>query len=67
MMSEETRHALRCGTLTGIDIEQVRAARERLASVCHAMPEPEEAPPLLTVRVAILAGLLAAALMSLCR
>ena len=57
---EAARHALKCGTLTGIDIEQVRAARERLQDVRRDMPEPEQARPLLTVRAAILAGLLAA-------
>ncbi len=66
-MSDETRAALRCGTLTGLDIEQIRAARARLCDVCETIPgiafrrvpgqiEPDR--PLLTMRVAVLAGVL---------
>ena len=57
-MSDETRAALRCGTLTGLDIEQIRAARARLCDVCETIPEPEPDRPLLTMRVAVLAGVL---------
>jgi hypothetical protein len=60
-MSEADRAALARGTLTsGIDLAQVAAAREALAAVREAMPEPApqnaEAP--IRVSTCILAGLL---------
>ena len=62
-MSEEARAALCRGTLTGIDIEQVRAARERLVALqCNIpAPAPAEAPPV-PMRTSLLAGLLIGAI-----
>ena len=45
-MSEEARAALCRGTLTGIDIEQVRAARERLVALQCNIPAPAPAEAL---------------------
>lgn len=39
-MRDEARAALCRGTLTGIDIEQVRAARERLVALQCTIPPP---------------------------
>jgi len=62
-MSEEARAALCRGTLTGIDIEQVRAARERLVALQCTIPAPTpvEAPPV-PMRTYLLAGLLIGAI-----
>ena len=69
-MSEAERAALARGTLTaGIDLAQVAAAREALAAVREAMPEPApqnaEAP--IWVSTCILAGLLIGAVVWLVR
>ena len=60
-MRDEARAALCRGTLTGIDIEQVRAARERLVALQCTIPAPVEAPPV-PMRTYLLAGLLIGAI-----
>lgn len=69
-MSEADRAALARGTLTsGIDLAQVEAAREALAAVRAAMPEPapQDAEAPIRVSTCILAGLLIGAVVWLVR
>ena len=69
-MSEADRAAMARGTLTaGIDLAQVAAAREALAAVREAMPEPapQDAEAPIRVSTCILAGLLIGAIVWLVR
>ena len=69
-MSEADRAALARGTLTsGIDLAQVAAAREALAAMREAMPEPaaQKAKAPIRVSTCILAGLLIGAVVWLVR
>ena len=69
-MSEADRDAICRGTLTsGIDLQQVAAAREALAALREEMPQIAQTPaePLVSVRVCVLAGLLIGALTWLIR
>ena len=69
-MSEADRAALARGTLTsGIDLAQVEAAREALAAVRAAMPEPapQDAEAPIRVSTCIVAGLLIVAVVWLVR
>lgn len=61
-MSDEARAALCRGTLTGIDLEQVRAARERLVALQCNIPAPAEEAPPVPMRTYLLAGLLIGAI-----
>tara|TARA_R100000654_G_scaffold25951_3_gene49471 strand:+ start:230 stop:436 length:207 start_codon:yes stop_codon:yes gene_type:complete len=68
-MSEESRAALCRGTMTsGIDLAQVAAARARLAELSEELPAPVvNTDPVVSVRVCVLAGLLAGSLVWLIR
>jgi len=63
------RAALCRGTMTsGMDLAQVAAARARLAELGEELPPPvADAPPVVSVRVCVLAGLLAGSLVWLVR
>jgi hypothetical protein len=61
-MSEADRAAMRRGTLTsGIDLEQVAAARAALAAMREDMAQPCVEPVPVTYRTCVLAGALAGA------
>ena len=69
-MSEADRAAIRCGTLTsGIDLEQIAAARGALEALRQDLPavQPAKDEPLVSMRVCILAGALIGALTWLLR
>jgi hypothetical protein len=62
-MSEADRAAMRRGTLTsGIDLEQVAAARAALAAMREDMPQACAQPALVAWRTCVLAGALAGAI-----
>lgn len=63
------RAALCRGTMTsGMDLAQVAAARARLAELGEDLPAPvADAQPVVSVRVCVLAGLLAGSLVWLVR
>jgi hypothetical protein len=64
-MIDHNRPAICRGTLTsGIDLEQVAAARQALAAMRETMPAPTPAtePELVSWRACVLAGLLIGAL-----
>lgn len=62
-MSEADRAAMRRGTLTsGIDLEQVAAARAALAAMREDMPQAYAEPARVSWRTCVLAGALAGAI-----
>ena len=67
-MGECDRAAMSRGTMTaGIDLEQVRAARDALAALREDIPDPAPAAEPVRVSTMILAGLLIGALVWLVR
>lgn len=62
------RAAMCRGTMTsGMDLAQVAAARARLVELGEDLPAPMAADPVVSMRVCVLAGLLAGALVWLVR